>query len=157
MKLGNLKNKWLVGSISATLIAGATLWEGTRYTPYDDIVGVLTVCQGYTGSDIVRTKTYTPVECKTYLKRELAEHAEHVLRCTKVPLSQNQYDAFTLFTYNVGGAAYCNSSLLKKLNAGDYVGACNGLMAWTYAGGKHVPGLANRRKFERDLCLRGAT
>lgn len=155
--MANPRNKWLIGSVGAALIAGAALWEGDRYTPYEDIVGVLTVCQGYTGPDIVRTKTYTPNECRTILKRELGEHGAAVLKCTNVPLSQNQYDAFTLFTYNVGGTAFCKSSLLKKLNSGDYVGACNGLLAWVYAGGKYVQGLYNRRKFERDICLKGST
>ena len=72
----------------------------------------------------------------------------------KAPLNQNQFNAFTLFTYNVGGEAFCRSSLLKKLNAGDYAGACNGLLAWDRADGKVVPGLLARRKFERDWCLR---
>lgn len=155
--MANPRNKWLIGSVGAVLIAGATLWEGNRYTPYEDMVGVLTVCQGYTGPDIVRTKTYTPTECRTILTRALGEHGAAVLKCANVPLSQNQYDAFTLFTYNVGGPAFCKSSLLKKLNAGDYVGACNGLLAWSYADGKYVQGLNNRRQFERRICLKGST
>lgn len=139
----------------AALVASVTLWEGTRYVPYDDVVGVLTVCQGYTGKEIVRGKTYTPEQCKAFLTKELTVHGNGVLRCTKVPLSQKQYDAFTLFTYNVGVQGYCNSSLLRKLNAGDYVGACNGLLKWTYAEGKYVQGLYNRRLYERNLCLQG--
>ena len=49
--------------------------------------------------------------------------------------------------------AFCNSSLLKKLNQGDHVGACNGLLAWRMAGGKEVAGLLRRREFERSICL----
>lgn len=157
MKLGNKRNAWLAGVFSATLISGAALWEGDRRDPYWDIVGVLTVCHGYTGPDIVKTKHYTKTECTGLLKKELGAHQAHVLRCTTVPLSQNQADAFTLFTYNVGGNAYCSSSLLKKLNAGDFIGACNGLLAWSYAGGKYVQGLNNRRQFEQKICLRSST
>lgn len=151
--MASLRNKWLAGSVSAALLSGACLWEGTRYTPYEDVVGVWTVCQGYAQPDVIRTKTYTKAECGALLHDQLAEHGAAVLKCTNVPLNQHQYDAFTLFTYNVGGKAFCSSSLARKLNAGDYTGACNGLLAWDVAGGKHVLGLHNRREYERKLCL----
>ncbi len=151
--MANSRNNWLAGSLSATLIAGACYWEGTRYVPYEDVVGVWTVCQGYAKPDVVRGKTYTPVECADMLRNQLYEHGVAVLSCTNVPLNQHQYDAFTLFTYNVGGKAFCSSSLLKKLNKLDYTGACDGLLAWDMAGGKHVKGLHNRREYERKLCL----
>ena len=77
-----------------------------------------------------------------------------MLKCTKVPLNQNQYDALVSFTYNVGVGAYCGSTLVRKLNQGDYTGACNELRRWVYAGGKRVQGLANRREAERSLCLK---
>lgn len=154
----NLKNKWLItGGFSAVILAALPMLEGNSYKPYDDIAHVLTVCRGHTGKDIIRTKLYTEAECVALDKKDLAAHAAAVYRCTNVTLSQNQFDAMVLFTYNVGETAYCRSSLLKKLNAGDYVGACNGLLAWSYAGGKYVHGLRNRREFERKLCLKGST
>lgn len=157
--MSNDKNKWLLGGVGASALAGAMLWEGVAPTPYDDIAGVLTVCYGHTGSDIVRGKTYTPAECKAYLARELAAHGAGVLKCTDVPLKQEMYDALALFAYNVGTSAYCQSSLRARLNRGDYRGACDGLMDWNKArvGGQlvAVKGLTNRRTFERELCLRG--
>jgi lysozyme len=150
----NNANKWLAGAAaSAALVAGANLWEGTKYLPYEDVVGVWTVCQGYAQPDVVRGRTYTPAECADMLKTQLAAHSAAVLRCVSVPILQREHDAYTLFAYNVGGAAFCGSTLLKKLNAGDHVGACNGLMAWDVAGGKHVKGLTNRRDYERRMCL----
>ena len=139
--------------VSAGLIAAVSQLEGTRYVPYEDVVGIWTVCEGYAGRDVVRGKTYTRAECDALTRGQLAEHGAAVLRCASVPIKQNEYDAYTLFAYNAGGAAFCGSSLLKKLNAGDHIGACNGLLAWDMAGGKHVPGLLKRRQFERDLCL----
>lgn len=139
--------------VSAGLISSVSMLEGTRYVPYEDVVGVWTVCEGYAGKDVVRGKTYTRAECDNLTRTQLAAHGADVLRCTKVPLSQHEYDAYTIFTYNVGGAAFCGSSLVKKLNKNDHVGACNGLLAWDMAGGKHVPGLARRRQFEHRLCL----
>lgn len=141
----------------ATLLALLTIDEGTRYTPYRDIAGVLTVCQGHTGPDIIEGKRYTKKECDALLTRNTEKHGAGVLRCTKVPLNQNQYDAFTRFTFNVGTSAYCNSSLLKKLNQGDYSGACKGLLAWDKArvNGilRPVKGLTTRRQSEYRQCI----
>ena len=149
----NPLNKWLLGSVSAAVIAGATLWEGTKTTAYYDIVNVLTVCNGYTGKDIVKGKVYTKAECKFLLEKELKIHANGILKCITVPLSQHQFDAFTLFAYNVGVGAFCSSkTVLQPLNKGNYQQACDGLLRWTYADGKYVKGLYNRRVYERAMC-----
>ena len=146
-------NKLLVGVVSAALLAAASMWEGEAYDPYWDLAGILTVCNGITGPEVIKGKRYTKQECDYLLTKHLKVHREHVYRCTNVPLTPKQFDAFTLFTYNVGGNAYCTSSLLKKLNKGDYKGACDGLLQWSYVKGKWVKGLNNRRKFEREMCL----
>lgn len=151
---GNPANKWLVGAIGATLLAAVSLWEGTEYKPYEDVVGVLTVCQGYTGKDIIRGKTYSKAECDAYLAKELGTASKAVLECTKVPLNQSQYNAYVMFTYNVGTGGFCGSkSVLGNLNKGNYKAACNGLLDWKYAKGKVVQGLYNRRVYERKMCL----
>lgn len=139
------------------LLALLTLDEGVRHEPYRDIAGVMTVCMGHTGGDIVPGKRYSQAECDALLVKGATKHGRGVLACTKVPLNQNQYEAFTRFTFNVGVKAYCNSSLLKKLNAGDYSGACDGLLAWNKArvNGvlRPVAGLTKRRQSERVQCL----
>lgn len=151
----NPANKWLLASLAgSSLLVSTAYWEGTEYKPYKDIVGVVTVCNGYTGPDIVPGKTYSKTECDSLLKRELTVHGMGVLKCTQVPLNQNQYDAYASFTYNVGVGAYCKSTLLKKLNAGNYTAACNELLRWDKAGGKAVRGLTRRRVAERELCLK---
>lgn len=152
-------NKWLVGFLGAALIGGAALWEGTGpkkdggVVAYMDIVGVPTVCYGHTGKDVQFGKVYTLQECNNILRKDLVKHTGPMLQCINVPISENEYTAYALFTLNVGASAFCKSSLLKKLNAGDRKGACEGLMAWTYAGGKQVKGLYNRRLYERAICL----
>lgn len=151
----NPTNKWLLSSLAgATLVAAISTFEGTRYIGYYDVVGVLTVCNGYTGPDIVPGRVYTKQECDQLLRKEVSEHGLAVLRCTKVPLNQNQYDAYTSFTYNAGIGAYCKSTLVKKLNEGDYQGACDQLLRWDKAGGKVYRGLTLRRQAERELCLK---
>lgn len=153
MSLANKGSLAALALASAALVSSVAYLEGTEYVPYEDIVNVWTVCEGYAGPDVVRNKTYTRAECDALTKRELLAKGRAVLRCTTVPLQQHEYDAYTLFAYNVGETAFCRASLVRKLNAGDRVGACNGLLAWSYAGGKHVPGLLNRRQYERRLCL----
>lgn len=150
----NPRNRWLIGAVAAVTISTVSLLEGRSNDPYKDIVGVWTVCDGETN---VKMRRYSDAECDAMLRSSLVKYGNGVLNCINVPISQNQHAAFTSFAYNVGVPAFCKSSLLKKLNAGDYVGACNGLLAWTYAGGKYVQGLANRRKVEQRLCLKGST
>ena len=149
------------------LLALLTQDEGTRYKPYKDIGGVWTVCRGHTGPDVIEGKTYTQKECDAFLKADTEKHGNAVLRCTKVPLNQNQYNAFTRFTFNVGAWRFCNSSVVKKLNAGDYQGACRAML--DYKGVCHkkdakgkcvpgyyevIPGLLKRRKLEYQQCIK---
>src|SRR5580704_1736894 len=57
-----------------------------------------------------------------------AEHAvEHLV---KVPLTQGQSDALCSFVYNLGSARLQTSTLLRKLNAGDYSGAAQQFGVW---------------------------
>lgn len=153
-------NKWLIaGGLSASLLGGAMLWEGVSYTPYSDIGGVTTVCYGYTGSDI-EEKKYSEEECQKLLSNELKEHAEGILSCVKQPLTRNQFEAFTLFAYNVGVSGACSSRAIRLFNLGKTVKACDALAysptgtpAWSYVDGKFIQGLHNRRLHERFLCL----
>jgi lysozyme len=69
-----------------------------------------------------------------------------------VPISQNEYDAYLDFTYNVGIGNFCHSTLNKKLNAGDYIGACKELLKWDKVNGKALPGLTKRRQEEYEKC-----
>lgn len=148
----NPANKWLIGLIPAALLSGAALWEGTRYYAYYDIVGVPTVCQGYTGDNIVFGKKYSPQECLKYLSGELKIHSEGILKCINVPITENEYIAYSLFAYNVGVKGACGSTSIKLLNKGFNLEACNALLNWSYAGGKWVKGLNNRRMYESAIC-----
>lgn len=158
----HVKNKVFVGVVSATLIGGAALWEGVRYTPYKDIGGITTVCYGSTEN--VEPRKYTEAECKSLLQKELAEHGKGVLACIKQPMKQNEYDAFTLMAYNIGVNAFCRSTTAAHFNAGNVYAACNaiaftpkGQPNWAYVGSTFVKGLHNRRLYERAICLGGTT
>lgn len=114
---------------------------------------VPTVCVGHTKT-AVRGQWRSDKECLELLKEDAAEAAGHVLRLSKVPLTQGELDAYTSFTFNVGPTNLQSSTLLRKLNAEDRVGACNELSRWTRANGTVLPGLVKRRAEEKALCLR---
>lgn len=73
--------------------------------------------------------------------------------CITVPLTQNEFDAYMSLAYNIGTAAFCKSTLVKKLNAGNYAAACSEILRWKYAKGRVVKGLENRRFKEYQLCM----
>ncbi|MBZ6386785.1 lysozyme [Pantoea piersonii] len=140
-------------AIATMLLSGPDGLEGRVYVPYPDMAGVLTVCDGHTGTDIVRNKTYTDLECDRLMQADLKRVQESVDGLVKVPLGEYQRAALYSFAYNVGPEAFSRSTLLKRLNAGDREGACEELRRWIYAGGIKRKGLLNRRDMERSLCL----
>lgn len=80
-------------------------------------------------------------------------------RCIKAPLAQREYDAFVSLAYNVGDAAFCGSTLVKKVNALDYAGACDEILRWRFFQGRDCSlagsgcaGLWTRRQAERNAC-----
>jgi lysozyme len=151
----------LLAAIPAGAIAVAgvmTQWnEGVRYTPYQDVGGVWTVCEGHTGPDVIPGKTYTPRECATLKNRDLLRADAQVSRLVKVPLMVAQRAALIDFVYNAGAGNLAKSTLLRKLNAGDYNGACQEYRRWVFANGKRLKGLENRREEEAWLCSQTST
>ncbi|EQC1412908.1 lysozyme [Providencia rettgeri] len=141
------------GGLMTLTVAMVTEFEGYDPNPYLDPIGVLTVCYGHTGSDIIPTKTYTKAECESLLEKDLAIVAKAVNPLIKVNIPDYTRAALYSFTYNVGTGAFSRSTLLKKLNAGDQAGACNELKRWIYAGGVKWKGLMTRREVEKAVCL----
>lgn len=155
----NLRNKLIAAAgggailIATVFLGGKDGVEGRVYEPYKDVVGVWTVCDGHTGTDIIPGKRYTDQECDRLLWQDLQPVRKTVDSLVKAPLSEYQRAALYSFTYNVGTSAFSKSTLLKKLNAGDQQGACEELRRWVYAGGMKWTGLMNRREMERAMCL----
>jgi len=138
---------------SASVLVGVAVHEGYSGTAYRDTAGVATV--GFGQADGVKMGDKTdPVRALKTLEDSLDAHAKGMVQCIHVPISQGEYDAYLDFTYNVGVSAFCHSTLNKKLNSGDYVGACASLSDWVYAGGKVLPGLVKRRQEEFEKCSR---
>jgi len=81
----------------------------------------------------------------------MQRYADCVTGAVRVPLNQNQFDALTDFTYNVGCGALRGSDLLSLLNQGNYGSVCSQLSRWVYGGGVVLPGLVARRDAECRL------
>lgn len=139
-------------AIATVMLSGKDGLEGREDVAYRDVVGVLTVCDGHTGSDIIPGKRYTDKECDALTRADLTRIARQVDPHIRVPVSETQRAAIYSFAYNVGATATINSTLLKKLNAKDYGGACAELKRWVYAGGQKWKGLMNRRDVEYEVC-----
>ena len=93
----------------------------------------------------------TPDEADDLLVADLGDAERAVSRLVKVPLNQNQFDALVSWTFNLGAGNLEKSTLLKKLNSGDYGAAKAEFAKWIYAAGKAVGGLARRRDAEAKL------
>lgn len=139
-------------AVAFALLSGQNGLEGREYKPYQDVVGVWTVCDGHTGPDIIRGKTYTDRECDALTKSDLKRIAIQIDPNIKVKLPETVHAAVYTFAYNVGASAFNKSTMLKKLNAGDTIGACNELQRWVFAGGVKWKGLINRRDVETTVC-----
>lgn len=128
--------------------------EGKENKAYRDPVGIVTICHGHTATARMG-QVKSDAECRALLHRELSGSFTALNRTVRVPVTEEQAAALASLVYNIGETKFRNSTLLKKLNAGDTKGACNEFLRWQYAGGKPLFGLAIRRADERALCLSG--
>ena len=81
------------------------------------------------------------------------DFADKIFPSIKVKVTQNQFDAMVSLAYNIGVFAFNGSTLLKKVNAGDFTGAGEEFLRWNKANGKEVLGLTRRREREKQLFL----
>lgn len=132
-------------------------FEGCKLTAYQDSVGVWTIGYVWTqpvdGKPIRAGMTINQETAERLLKTGLVSYESDVSRLVKVGLTQGQFDALVSFTYNLGARSLSTSTLLRKLNAGDYAGAADEFLRWNKAGGKVLNGLTRRREAERALFL----
>lgn len=147
-----------LGLSAAAVMAGSgtvSYFEGKENKVYVDPVGIITSCYGHTGPELKKGQVFTDYQCLEQLASDLVEHEKGMLKVVKVPLSTKEQAAYLSFTYNLGVRSFTNSTLLKKLNAGDRVGACSELLRWNKANGRVLNGLTKRRQEENKLCLEG--
>lgn len=110
-----------------------------------------TIGYGHTGPEVHPGMVITQAEAEELLRVDVERVAEQVRNLVMVDLTQNQFDALVCFVYNVGVANFAKSTLLRKLNTGDYAGASAEFDRWTRAAGHVMAGLVERRHDEREL------
>lgn len=118
-----------------------------------------TIGWGSTGKDIYLGLKWTQEQADKRFEKDLEAFEKGVLSLVKVRITQGQFDALVSFAYNVGldidldniAQGLGDSTLLKLLNNGDYVGASNQFAKWNKNDGKVMLGLIRRRTAEKAL------
>lgn len=143
-----------VGLAAVLGLAGTlvTKYEGRRYYPYRDVVGVLTVCDGHTGPGIIEGRGYTDAECNAFREADMLTANAQVRRCLPMPMLRQVEAALTDAAFNLGPRVVCGSTLQRKALANDWPGACEELSRWDRAGGRVMRGLTRRRTDDRGMC-----
>lgn len=139
-------------ALSASALVGIASWEGFVGSAYQDIVGVWTIGFGTT-EGVKAGQKIDPVKALQRKISDVQKFEGAIKQCVIVPLHQYEYDSYLSLAYNIGPNAFCNSTLVRKLNASDYAGACKEILRWDRAGGKVVRGLTNRREAEYRQCI----
>lgn len=141
--------------LSASTLVGIAVNEGYRQTAYlPTPQDVPTIGFGETNGVEIGQKT-TPERALVQLLQSAQAHADAIKQCIHVPMFQYEWEAAVDIAYNIGARAFCNSTMVRKLNTSDYQGFCDGMLAWDKQAGHTLPGLTKRRQQERKHCLTG--
>lgn len=145
-------------SLSAAGLIGVVTSEGWEPVARPPVAGdVPTNGFGSTTDDAGRPlkggEIAHPVTALQRAARDITRFEGAIKRCVRVPLYQYEYDAYVSLAYNIGDTAFCNSTLVRKLNAGDYPGACAEIPRWDKFQGRPLRGLTLRREREYRQCM----
>jgi lysozyme len=127
-------------------------FEGCKLQAYLDSAGIPTIGVGHTHG-VKMGDRCSQQQADIWLTQDLEDAGAAVASLVKVPLTQDQFDALTDFTFNLGVKRLAESTLLILLNKRDYHGAAAQFSRWIYAGGKVLDGLVRRRAAEAKLFM----
>ena len=140
-------------SASAVALVALVAHEGYREEAYIPVPGdVPTIGYGTTAGVKLGDKT-DPIKALHRALEDMQKFEGAIKQCVKVPLTQNEYDAYLSLSYNIGSGAFCSSTLVKFLNQGQYEEACKQILRWDKFKGKPLKGLTIRREKEYKQCL----
>lgn len=178
-----INKKGATGSIAAALVIAVPFichLEGRRLHAYSDVAGVITICDGETGYKL--GDTMTDLQCDELTKEETKRRMEIIAPMLREDTSPETLTAYTSFAYNVGISRFERSNVLALEQAGDIPASCQAMMDYSCvtvgvgkgvkllspkkygpqrhcanaaANKKELPGLVNRRRADRDECLKG--
>ena len=146
------RNEIAAISLSATALVAIALHEGYKDMAYIPTPGdVPTIGFGTTNGVKLGDKT-TPTQALNRAMVDIQKFEGAVKSCVQVPLTQGEYDAYISLSYNIGSSAFCNSTLVKRLNQSEYALACQEILRWNRFQGKELAGLTKRRQEEYLKC-----
>lgn len=129
-------------------------FEGLKLRAYQDIGGVWTIGYGHTGPEVIKGLIITEQKASEYLIEDIKWAEEAVIKnLAGYELNQNQFDALVSLVYNIGTNGFAKSTVVKRIKAGDYIGAADAITWWNKVDGKVIQGLVNRRAKEKELFL----
>jgi len=151
MKISEAATKKLVCEFEGCILT-AYPDPGTKGEPW-------TIGYGHTSAAgdpvVTRGMKITSERAWQILRQDLEKVERQVEFLIEVPVTQDQFDVLVDFTFNVGSGNLSRSTLLRKLNAGDYDAVPGELAKWNKAAGKVLPGLVRRRAAEADWWMNG--
>lgn len=143
-------------TLSAAGLVGIVAHEGYSGTAIVPVPGdVPTLGFGTTEGVRLGDRT-TPPQALARALQDVQRYEGALRRCVTAPLHQHEYDAYTSLAYNIGPTAFCSSTLVRRLNAGDYAEACGEILRWDKFKGRALRGLTLRRQAEFRQCTGGA-
>lgn len=141
--------------VSEEALALIKRWEGLKLQAYKCVADVWTIGYGHTAT-ARPGQVISETQATRLLMEDLARFEATIERLVRVPLSDGQFGALVSWCFNVGEGAAARSSLIRKLNAGEYDAVPGELARWNKVDGKVVAGLSNRRAAEAGLWARGS-
>lgn len=163
-----MKHRLAISGLSLSAVALVTMLTSEGYTDRAIIPtkgDVPTMGFGSTtqldGSAVKMGDKTTPVAALQRSMKFVQDGETRMKRCVTAPLHQEEYNLYVDTFYNIGPSAFCNSTIVKRLNAGDYIGACNAILMWNRVGkqrcdepgNKICAGLWKRRLDLHAQCL----
>jgi lysozyme len=138
--------------LSAAALVGIVMHEGYSSRAIIPVPGDVPTIGFGTTEGVKMGDTITPPKALQRALADIGKFEGALKRCVKAPLFQHEYDAYLSLSYNIGSGAFCGSTLVRKLNAQDYAGACLEILKWDKFKGAALPGLSDRRKQEFRQC-----
>jgi lysozyme len=150
-----MKARIVIGALtlSASALVGIAVHEGYRGEAYTPVKGDVPTIGFGTTAGVKPGDRIEPVQALVRKLADVQRFEGALKQCVRVPLHQHEYDAFLSLAYNIGPGAFCGSTLVRRLNAGDYAGACAEILRWDRFRGEPLRGLTLRRQAENRQCL----
>lgn len=149
-------NRTLIASLtlSASALVGLAVHEGYQGKAYIPVKGDRPTLGFGDAQDVKPGDKTDPVRALVRLNFQADVFQQEMRQCIgDVPMYQYEWDAIISWSFNVGSRAACGSTLVKKLQARDYTGACNELLRWNKFQGRELAGLTKRRQDEHRKCM----